>query len=86
MAAKEATNAMGQRLVEKTVAQRRAGRRRTAKSRAKGKPVYMPQVNAGDLVLVSLPEQRKHELEFNWRGPYQVLRPTQTDVWTLSCC
>ena len=83
-AAKEALNAMHKRLIAKTVEQRRRSRKRSAKSEARGKPVYMPRVNVGDLVLISLPEQRKHKLEFNWRGPYQVLRPTQTDTWTMS--
>ena len=79
-----ALDMLHRRLIDTTVRSRRNDRRRSAKSKARGKDVYMPRVQPGDLVLVSTPDTRRHKLEFNWKGPWVVIGPTDSDVWVLS--
>jgi site-specific DNA-cytosine methylase len=72
------------KLLDDTIKSRRKDRKRSAKSKARGKIPYMPRVQAGDLVLISTPERSAHKLRFTWQGPFVVNGPTDSDVWVRS--
>ena len=78
---KEAVASMHEELLEETVAQRHKSRKSSNKHKAGGRDPYMPYVEPGDLILVSTPEVRSTKLEFNWKGPWQVRGPAESDVW-----